>query len=532
MKGLIDFVVVKLKLKLSANHEIGGSRQIDETMLIHVLSDSTEAYELRLIPLDKNISITFEIPQDVISMNNSDRIKVDFDCVWYNGSEKSSTTSQQWSNFGCNTMMNYSNYVMNSIVCQCNHMTTFGILWHLQDSEKDSENDFFDQYSQHWSYGIILSMFIVSFLAVSIYIAKLFYILKIKYKIAITLCRYKNKKNNQACEPAFAILLFCLIQSIGQSVSCFLFLLFAVVLPNISENNVNNFSDSDVIYDFFREFVTFGLFLPMVSSFYIYSCVIYSLSVISNSLTPRVESIRKKTFHVAIVSNIFITIFLLIFAMCLVFDIDVVDFTNGINNNNQSDNGLGDSNSTIAESYFFFISAMFYIMLLFISLILASYFTYAARKTIKATLHLFKTANGENIKDLSAYDKALKRILMSFVALVLLLSVQTGLLLIFMIDLRLFDPSMQMIEIFFHLLYLIFVLKFYKNYVQAKMDDKIQQSLVFVVLFDCLCIIFKCIMIYDCCCYCLIVEHDEKEKKARIKLGQLQPIEIKGVSDG
>ena len=41
-------------------------------------------------------------------------------------------------------------------------------------------------------------------------------------------------------------------------------------------------------------------------------------------------------------------------------------------------------------------------------------------------------------------------------------------------------------------------------------------------------------MIYDCCyCfYCLIVECDEKEKKARIKLGQLQPIEIKGVSDG
>ena len=84
----IDFVVVKLKLTFSTNHEINGSRQIDEAMPIHVLSNSIEAYALRLIRLGKNISITFEIPQDVTSMNNSDRIKVHFNCGWYNGSEK------------------------------------------------------------------------------------------------------------------------------------------------------------------------------------------------------------------------------------------------------------------------------------------------------------------------------------------------------------------------------------------------------------------------------------------------------------
>ena len=134
------------------------------------------------------------------------------------------------------------------------------------------------------------------------------------------------------------------------------------------------------------------------------------------------------------------------------------------------------SDSTISESYLFFTGALFYILLLFAVLALAGYFTHAANKTIKSTLTLFKTGNDEDSKELTKHKRTLYRILMSFFALVVLLSVQTVSLLVFMIDSQSFHPSMQMIEIFFHLLYLIFVLKFYKNYVKAKIDDKITQS--------------------------------------------------------
>ena len=460
----IDFIGVQIGLQFQTEY-LHSNYNIDGTILIHVLSNSTNNYESRLLPLDKNISITFDVPENINITSTSGGdidVAVDFMCVWYNG-----TTQKQsfWSDFGCSTTVNYNrNDEIKSIICECNHMTTFGILWHLQQSENDNENDLLNQYSQHWGYGIILSLFTLSFLCVSCYILKLFYILRIKYQIPITICYYKNKQN-QPCEAAFAILFFSLTQSIGQTISCFVFLIYAVIFP-LTDDNFDNFSDSNIIYDFFREFLTFGLFLPMISSFYIYTCVIYGLAIVSNSLVPKIESIRRKTFKIAIGSNIFITIFLFAFALCLIFDI--AKFADLGSNSN--------SNSGTPAPVLFFCGELFYIFLQFVVLCFASYFTYGAHKTIKSTLSLFDESNKDEAKQLIKSKKTLNRILFSSFVLVLLLSCQILSLLIFVINPKLFHVSMQMFEIFLNLLYLIFVLKFYNKYFQAKISDKLKQS--------------------------------------------------------
>ena len=224
-------------------------------------------------------------------------------------------------------------------------MTTFGILWHLEETENDKEIDFFDQYSQNPIYAIILIIFILSFLGISVYIRKLFHILRIKHKIAIILCCV-NDKSHQQCEPAFGILFFSFVQSVGYIVSCVTFLMFGVI----------------------------------------------------------------------------------------------------------------------------------YVFLLSVVLVLASYFTYGANTTIKATLNLFDTSREQDKEKFTKHRKTLDRILLSSWALIVLLVIQIVSLVIFMISPQLFHPAMQITEILFHLLYLIFVLRFYNDYVKAKITDKMKQG--------------------------------------------------------
>ena len=412
----------------------------------------------------KNIPLT-------LTMQNSDSWL--WSCVWYNASynyDKTNQLSDEWSDFDCFGKVNFKQNQEISITCGCNHLTTFAILMQLEDYQINNDNDFFHQYSENYIiYLVILSTFDSLFFAVAAYVVRLFYTLKFKYDIQVMfgitcLCtkNKENKKKNSSCEPAFAILFFTFVQAIVQTLSCLLFLMFAIILPNF-DTGFDNFSDSKLIHKLFQEMLTFGLFLPMIVSFYIYSCVVYSLSIVSHSLMPRIESIQKKTFKFTIFANICVTLFLVVAAFCMIFIPSV----------------------SLIESKLFLVRELLYLVLLSITLILASYFTYGARKVLIDTMKFFKKSDldggmQKNENDFIKRKKALYKILLSSFVLRIMLFVQIISLVIWVIKPYLFHPAMQMVEILFHWVYLMFVLCFYNSYFEAKIKDKIliEQSYV------------------------------------------------------
>ena len=468
----IDCMLIALNLKIDFN---GTNNNITHTTLVHILSNNTN-YDLNYQQiLQDNVTLIHTIDWDVYLHDN-----VNILCVWYNESTNDSDNSVfSWSSDGCVTNLIAIDEYTGQVTCNCNHMTTFAILYYLDEQEKN-DNDFFDQYSKNGYYGYILVLLIFGFIGVAVYVLRLFHILRFKYGIPIT-CLWitigsikKHKRRNmnnpynndkKSCEVAPVILFLTLIQSVCQFGSCLIFLLYAVVLPNIDSDN-DNYTDSEEILKFFTEFLTFGLFLPLIVSFYIYTCIIYALGVVSAALGSRIEKMRRRIFKFTMIGVICITLVLLTIAACFIADITIMT--------------LG--------SYWFVLFESIYLVLLCVTLILVNYFTYTAFRTVKTTLNMLKEAaerrygncNGDE-ESLSKRKKTMYKILISTMVLSFVLLVQIISMIVFMIDVSYFHPIIQMIEIFLHLLYLIFVVYFYQNYFTAKIKDKMKQSYVFIV---------------------------------------------------
>ena len=452
----IDCVAITLNTTLK--FEKDDAYRVVQPTLVHILSNNTQDYQTDRFNLDKNLSMVFSIDNFGIDSSIETLSNVVFDCVWYNGSDnvydddQAGVSYSLWSNAGCVAVVDQPS---NSVNCECNHLTAFGILWYLDEVQQNDESDFFDQYANNPYFTITLSLLCGGFTVITFYIVRLLYILRIRHEIPILMCCNHGKKH-QLCEPAFAILFFSLIQSMTQMFSCTLFLVFVVLFP---DNNFDNYGDSQAIYHFFQEFLTFGLFLPMISSFYIYTSVIYGLNIVSNSLAPRIETIRKQSFHCAVCSNVLITIILTIICAFFVFDLD-----------------------HLLNSQIFVVFESIYLLLLLIVLILTNYYTFGAYQTIQTTLNVIKSTtnnaeNGQNDHDAFVkHKKAANRILLSSFVLSLVLIVEMILLTIFMINVKLYSPIMQIVGILTHLVYLMFVLYFYKNYFKTKIASRIEQS--------------------------------------------------------
>ena len=105
----IDFVAIRINLNVQTelecnindNHNnIANVNNVDQATLIHVLSNLTYNGETTTIPLDTNISITFDVPNDVSTISSD--LVIRFACVWYNTSENEMNipTDTQWSDAG------------------------------------------------------------------------------------------------------------------------------------------------------------------------------------------------------------------------------------------------------------------------------------------------------------------------------------------------------------------------------------------------------------------------------------------------
>ena len=465
-----------------------------------LLSDSVQ--------LSSNITFVFSnnVDDERIDDYNYDKLE----CVWLNW------TDSTWSSDGCAVLLGNSNGSINSddddsLSCSCSHLTTFGILRHIDDFEDISggsgiNNPFWREYSNNLVYGVVLILLIFGFISVVCFSFGLLYKL-CKNKITL----YSKRK---PFEAAFGALFFILVDSIAQIASCALFLSLLNFIPN-SDSVEYNFSDSQIIIDILIECVTLSLFLPIVTSFYIFSCVIYGLSIVSNSLSSQINTIRENTFKLMIWINIFIT--LLFLSMSAILIADVTDLSN------------------IVHSTIFTTFECIYLLLILIVIVLSNYFSFGAIQVIQGSIEMvkadyqakfdvrtqtaklkvrsrepsrepsvdrsvstirmthtststntdldeieivdsdnakIKTLKNNMNKDLRKRYIAQKRMLISTMAISILLLIEILSIITFLINYHLLHPIMHLCQIFLNLVYLIVTLKLYLYYIQARIDQR------------------------------------------------------------
>ena len=478
------------------NHS--SSILLTDYISITLLSDTTVSGSNT--QLDSNISIIFEIDAfDIDEDEDGDEFEdEELKCVWLNWTDNS------WSGDGCTLLRMVSDG--DSVTCGCNHLTIFAILWNLDDYEEnnngddDAGNPFWDEYANTPAYAIMLVVLILGF---SMVVGESFRLL---YKL------HKNKvslySKTKPFEAAFGALFFIFVDSIVQIGSCVLFLSLVNFISN--DNNGFNFDDSKVIINILIEFVTFLLFVPIIISFYIFSCVIYGLAIVSRSMSPNTTLVRKKILKFMIYTNIFITLLLIVMAVVLVTD--VTKF------------------SDMFHSIIFSIFECIYLLLVFITLILANYFAFGAIRVIHASIEMIRVEYGHKLKfrsqsittnldivsgtrSVSVFDHsnessqniskensmnqsnnvsangiqkienemkqkiykryiAQQRMVISTIVLSIVLLIEILLLTTCLINPQLIHPIMQLFQMFVNWIYLIVTLKTYHHYIKARIDDK------------------------------------------------------------
>ena len=457
----VDIIVISLDTSIKYLNDINYNYSntstsvfnISNAIVIDILGserNNTPTNSHKMHMLEKNMTIVHVFNESVCNDNWS--TKNDLVCVWYNES------TVTWHTDGCVTSLMSNELNCTVITCSCNHLTSFAILWHVQQSEyetqdavegDDDQDGLFDAYRNNVYFGLVLGLLMIGFTSVACYVLKLFYTLKCKYEIGL---RWKNEKGK--CEIAFGIIVLVLLQSLAQFVSCLLYFLFIIWLPFTESGE---YKDSKLIFDIFGEFLTSGLFVPLIVSFYIYSCIIYGLSLVAFSVAAHIETLRRKIFKLIIISNIFITLVLTSMGICFIFDIAKYN----------------------EMKIVLVISASIYLLLLFIVLSLVLYLTHAAYKTINATMSMLKTNvdtgdlsknNQENQSDQMKTKMAIRRIFLSTFALSMFLMLQMISLIVFIINPSMFNPIVQMVELIGHFVYLAFVIWFYKQYFKVKIE--------------------------------------------------------------
>ena len=381
------------------------------------------------------------------------------ECGWYN------EENSDWENYGCEIKI-IRNF--NTGICRCNHLTTFAILWHIDDEETTFSHD---EFYKNPMFILGLAGLIIGYGLIVIFIIKLFFKLR-KYHIPIC-------KKGEKFEIAIGALFFAFVQAILEIMSCILFYMYVIfVNGNIGGDFEYKTTDSKLISDVFTQFVTIGLFLPLIVSFYIFSCVIYGLAIVSQSASPRVKVLRSQIGTIAKYTNIFVTIGLIGVLVALFFNIP----------------------NTI-YSIVFVCFEIVYCVLLLIVLVLINYFSYLASHVISKSVKMLQQAVNEahrspslkstltlpaarklsenieidsNYKEVDARRIALNRILVATVALSLFLLIQMILVIYFTIYPKNYHPIFQLIDLFLNFLFLAMVIYLYHHYAEAKVQCKIE----------------------------------------------------------
>ena len=291
---------------------------VTSTVSIKILSQGSQfIHQGEIYPLQANMSLIFDEPcHDTPETFH-------FICVWFNNSNDS------WSSDGCITKTTYTILGGNIIECSCNHLTTFAVLYHID--EQEGESVLIKTYSMHPGYAIGSLVLILGYGIVFLFIVRLFYrahsngvefFFFCKKKSSKKKKHSKRSKDKKQYETAFGALLFTMIQCILQVFSGLIFLTFVVFFKDFHDESADRFTDSQVIASFYKEFLTFSLILPLLVSMYIFSHLIYGMALVTVSTSVRIQKKKRQINKFTIASNAVITAIFVIIIIFLVFDLN------------------------------------------------------------------------------------------------------------------------------------------------------------------------------------------------------------------
>ena len=434
--------------------------------------DKNEYYKLK-----ENASIIFlgdnyynSHDEYIYSLNESKEYQYYPQCVWYN------ISGNIWQNDGCITqilLIDDTNNIDNSnynVLCQCNHLTTFALLWGLEVTETEEIVETYKKY-RLYSYGFLVLS--IAFICVAVFLSYIF-IKLIKNKIF--LC---GKGRSYTYETAYGALFLTLIQSILQMNICLTFYGLITSYANLEINNINNNNNNNdidlTIVNFFKQYLIASLLLPIIVSYYIFSHVIYGVYIVSISMSPYVNKKKKYFGNVTLVSNIFITIIFVMIIVALLFDFDTI---------------VADSISFIDKYHIFSIFVISFCVITFIVAILIGVYSIKAVSIITKTLTMInKNKNNGDIRhdgddDITAgQHKGILRIKIGSISAMFVLTFQS----ISTIYFTIYPPKFfltifsQIIEVTINLVFCCVIIFVYHHYAAAKITEKKELGLKFVI---------------------------------------------------
>ena len=504
----VDTILIALKTDHANNHN-NYNYQNNKTNIVTNVSNSRLSVNILSniteidgnYPLNNNISIIFQ--RNIINHEYKYNLST-YKCVWL---QTNYTEKQVWSSDGCTTgtidstpTNSHTTSTSIGVECNCNHLTTFAILQLLDTSEygnedsietdddDDDDNDMLNAFPNNYIYFAIVMTLIIGFAIIALFVAHLFYKLM---KNGIKLCNCKKDKNY---ETAFGALFFTLIEAITQINSCLMFYIFIAWIDFSSDN----FADSNTITDYFREFVTISVLLPLLISFYIFSHTIYGMAIVAQSLSNRFSRKRKQLQNIIIFCNIMTTLTFVFIMIALAFD-------------------LNQKLSLLVNLLLIF--ELIYIGFMLVPICFVCYYSFKSMKVIhnsiltlksiksvssttntnthedasttittiakrKATLtanSLSKSnVNSNNSSNLENNDSntkgqelAMRRILFACVSTSSFILIQIGFTVYFAIFPNNFQLHYQLIDIFCNLLFLIQIIYLYQHYIKAKIKHTI-----------------------------------------------------------
>ena len=422
----VDVIIIVMSNKNNNNNVESvlynsTSNMTSSRAMINILSNQSRDDENNMYDLKENIVILFS---DILEKHTNDNNNGQYHCVW------DDNLNNIWDDYGCTTTILY-----NDIICDCDHLTAFAVIWH---SDERHESDNLDQYSNSIVYSVLLFSLTCGFLTIAAFVIRLFYRL---HTNNISPC-----DREKPYEPAYGALFFTFLQSIVQVNACLMLYVFISGLQNS-----DSFSDSDVIVEFFREFLTFSLLLPLIVSFYIFSHVIYGMAIIAVSISSRLAKKKKKFVRFAITGNVIVTLAFGLIIGSLVFDVN-----------------------HIVVNEIFLISELIYIGFLVASVCLTIFYSVEATKIVYKSIQL--SSNHVTAK-IVKQKQAMMRIIIAAVCCGLFMIIQIVLTGYFSLYPKQFHVIFQLVDIACNMLFLIVIIYLYHHFVQAKIREKIEKGL-------------------------------------------------------
>lgn len=385
--------------------------------------DENENYKLQ-----ENVTLIFpKNKYSNYSKDNSSNSSFIPECLWYN------ISASIWQCDGCVTRITPKN----DISCKCNHLTTFIVLWHIEEEE---ESELLNEYTSNPAFFFILLSLMAGYIGAAAVLCFLVYKL-IKYKMKIVLC-----KKDKTYETAYGALCLTLIQCLLQINFCFMFYIFGAHL-----NTSANFADSNEIIEISIEYLTVSSLLPLIISFYIFSHIIYGTFIISASVSARANKKKRRIGRIVMIANVFITIFFIFIIILLVFDLNetIIVAASGFIN---------------SRHLFVFFSIAFCLLLLASAILILVC-------AIRA-LEVVKMLVADEMKD--QQKKAIFRIKIGSFGSAFLVIAEIVMTIYFTAFPRSLTPIFQMSDIFIDLVFCCITIYVYHHYAQAKINEKIR----------------------------------------------------------